>query len=219
MLHIGLLGGTFDPIHHGHIRLALEALEQLRLDRVKLIPLNIPPHRNTPIASAFHRRQMLAAAIKAFPKLVMDCRELENNAVSFTINTLKSLRRETEKDTFYLILGHDALINIDTWKNWKNILDYAHIVVANRPDQNKARPSAVLKSWIDKYRTVDINRLKESSNGYICFINIPMLDISSSMIRTARSRQKNINQFLPIKTLNYIKDNKLYLDTAWTTKN
>jgi nicotinate-nucleotide adenylyltransferase len=211
---IGLLGGTFDPIHYGHIGLAREAQEQLELDQVRLIPVNVPPHRSAPVASATHRQTMIELAIDNEPHIFIDCRELESKDISYTINTLKSLRQEFIDDALCLIVGRDAFNKLDSWKDWQGLLDYAHIIVANRPGESHDTVSSQLNNFIAQHQTEDLSLLKERQNGYIYFIDIPMLDISSTLIRQRYTEDKPVDEFLPLPTLTYIKDNKLYLDTA-----
>lgn len=211
---IGILGGTFDPIHNGHIRLALEVQQQLKLDHVRLIPVNFPPHRSTPVANAIHRRTMIELAITNEENLCIDLRELDSNEISYSINTLKSLRQEFKDDSLCLILGRDAFNKIDSWKDWEQLLDYAHIIVANRPGESGNAVSATLEQWINRHESSQIASLKENPSGTIYFIDIPMLDISSSMIRQRYIKHETINEFLPPSTLTYIKDNHIYLDTA-----
>jgi len=210
---IGILGGTFDPIHNGHIRLALEAQVQLKLDQIRLIPVNIPPHRAKPIASTVQRQRMIELAIKDQSCFSIDCRELESEEISYSINTLKSLREEFPEDALCLILGRDAFNKIDSWKDWQELLHYAHIIVANRPNESSTKLTGELQSWIEKNLITDHTLLKNNLSGNIHFINIPMLDISSSMIRQLCSEQKAIDNLLPTTTQTYIKDNHLYLDT------
>lgn len=211
---IGILGGTFDPIHNGHIRLALEARQQLNLDHVRLIPVNIPPHRSKPVASPLHRQTMLSLAIDNEKDLCMDLRELNSNETSYTINTLKSLRKEFNNDSLCLILGKDAFNKIDSWKDWETLLDYAHIIVANRPGEDETFSSQKLEQWIIQHQTKEAASLKEKLAGNIYFINIPMLDISSSNIRQSFSDNKAVDKLIPAAALTYIKNNHLYQDTA-----
>ena len=213
MQSIGILGGTFDPIHNGHIRLALEALQQLELNQVRLIPVNIPPHRSSPSASTAQRLSMIELAIETESKLCIDKRELECEEISYSINTLKSLRQEYIDDVLCLIVGRDAFNKIDSWKDWQELLHYAHIIVANRPNEIQTELTNELQSWIKEYQTTDYKLLKNNLSGNIYFINIPMLDISSSMIRQCYSKQKSTKQLLPENIQTYIKDNHLYLET------
>ncbi|MBL1142067.1 MAG: nicotinate-nucleotide adenylyltransferase [Proteobacteria bacterium] len=211
---IGILGGTFDPIHDGHLRLALEAQEQLSLEQVRLVPVNIPPHRETPVASAVHRQRMIELAINEQPYLFIDCRELESKKTSYSINTLKSLRQEYTDDSLCLILGHDAFNKIDSWKDWQTLLEYAHIIVANRPNESSTNVSNELQTWTEEHQIKNQINLKTEPAGAIYFINIPMLDISSSMIRQRYMESRPVNDLLPTTIQTYIKDNNLYLDTA-----
>jgi nicotinate-nucleotide adenylyltransferase len=214
MQHIGILGGTFDPIHNGHLGLAFEAIEQLKLDQVKLIPLNIPPHRSKPVASPSQRCEMIESVIQDNPSICIDQRELESDAISYTINTLKSLRHEYEDSVFYLIIGRDAFDKIDSWKDWQELLDYTHIIVANRPGERNHNLSIELLNWIEQHQTTSQKLLKDNLSGKIYFIDIPMLDISSSMIRQLVSDNQPVDKLLATSTQNYIKENHLYLDTA-----
>jgi len=214
MASIGILGGTFDPIHNGHLQLAREALTQLELDEVRLMPVNIPPHREKPIASSTQRQKMLDLAIEEEPKLKIDLRELESTDISYSINTLKSLRKEYPEDSLCLILGQDAFDKIDGWKDWSELLHYTHIIVANRPEESQDDISTELQTWIEKNQTTYKTGLKNNLFGTIYFMNIPMLDISSSMIRQYYSENKPVDNLLPEIIQTYIKDNHLYLDTA-----
>ena len=214
MRPIGILGGTFDPIHHGHLRLALEACEQLDLAQVRLIPLNIPPHRSKPVASAKDRRIMIELAISDTPELAIDLRELKTNDVSYSINTVKSLRNEFEQTPLCLILGRDAFNQIDSWYEWQELLNYVHIIVANRPGESVKEASLTVENWTKKHKTEDLSQLSNKLFGYIYFIDIPMLDISSSLIRQDWTQHKAIDDLLPAATLGYIKNKHLYQDTA-----
>jgi len=211
MRSIGVLGGTFDPIHNGHIHLALEVRNKLKLDEVKLIPANTPPHRSIPIASANDRKKMTELAICGQKNLSVDLREIENKNISYTINTLISLRMEFPNDLLFLIVGEDVFNMVDSWKNWQSLLNYTHIIVATRPDDDKDI-SNELKIWRDKNKIDDIKILKTALSGYIFYINTPIVKISSSMIRKYYSEHKNIGVYLPANIITYIKDNNLYMD-------
>lgn len=210
MQSIGILGGTFDPIHYGHIKLALEAQQQLKLDQIRLIPVNIPPHRESPVANSVHRQAMIELAIKDKKTFYLDRRELESEEISYSINTLKSLREEYAEDSLCLILGRDAFNKIDSWKDWQELLHYAHIIVANRPNESPHKISTELQTWIEKYQTTDQSQIQNNLSGQIYSINIPMLDISSSMIRQLYSEHKSVENLLPKSIQTYIKDNHLY---------
>ena len=209
---IGILGGTFDPIHNGHIRLAVEVLEKLKLDEVKLIPANIPPHRPTPFASSADRKKMIKLAISDEKKLSIDLREIENGNISYTVNTLKSLRDEFSNDILFLIIGVDVFNMIDGWKEWQSLLNYTHIIVANRSSDNEENISDALKKWRNENKIDDINFLTSALSGYIYCIDTPIVKISSRMIRTYYTKHKNIEKYLPSNVITYIKENNLYKD-------
>jgi len=207
---IGILGGTFDPIHNGHIRLAVEVLEKLKLDEVKLIPANIPPHRPTPFASPADRKKMIKLAISDEKKLSIDLREIENGNISYTINTLKSLRDEFSNDIIFLIIGVDVFNMIDGWKEWQSLLNYTHIIVANRSSDNEENISGALRKWRNENKIDDINFLTSALSGHIYYIDTPIVEISSRMIRKYYTKNKNIDDYLPSNVVTYIKENNLY---------
>ncbi|SVE16609.1 uncharacterized protein METZ01_LOCUS469463 [marine metagenome] len=212
MHSIGVLGGTFDPIHNGHIRLALEVRNKLKLDTIKLIPANIPPHRSTPLASANDRKKMVELAILDQENLSIDLREIENKNISYTVNTLISLRVEFPNDALFLIVGEDVFNMIDTWKDWQSILNYTHIIVATRLEENKKNISDELKVWRKKNEINDIKILKMTQSGHVFYINTPIVEISSRMIREYYSQKKIIDEYLPSNIISYIKENNLYMD-------
>lgn len=214
MRPIGILGGTFDPIHNAHLLLAREALQQLKLGQIRFIPVNIPPHRDKPIATPSHRKKMIELAIAEKAKFHLDYRELDSEETSYSINTLRSLRQEFTEDSLSLIVGQDAFNKIDSWKDWQELLDYAHIIVANRPNESSADISKELKDWIEKNKTNNKAEITSKTAGHVYFIEIPELDISSSMIRQNIKQQKSIADLLPVTNQHYINENKLYLDTA-----
>ncbi len=213
MRPIGILGGTFDPIHLGHINLALATYHQLRLSQVRFIPVHIPPHRTMPVASADDRKSMLEAALNNFDELTLDCREIARNETSYSIDTLESLRTELPLTPLCLILGRDAFNKIDTWHRWQHLLDHAHIVVANRPGA-KPELSETARAWLEDHQTNDNNTIAEFCSGRIYYVEIPLLNISSTVIRTAIADKEDVKQWLHPSTINYIKNHQLYQDAT-----
>lgn len=208
---IGILGGAFDPIHYGHLALAKEAYTQLSLDKVTLVPTYIPCHRASPVANIKHRVFMLKLAISDNSKLDVDTCELDRKGTSFTIDTLSYFKEKNKSATLCLILGMDAFNKIDTWKKWLSLLDFAHIVIANRPgESSKNNISKEHEKWCKQHLSKDLTEIYKSSNGGIYFINIPKLYISSSQIRAMLKNQQTVSKLLPKKTLSYINAHNLY---------
>ena len=130
---IGIFGGTFDPVHYGHLRSALEVKDIFGLSEVRLIPCAQPPHREQPAATALMRLHMLELAIENQPGLIIDTRELNRQGVSYMVDTLKSLRQEFPNEPLLLFIGSDAFNHLKTWHQWQHLFDTAHIVVMTRP--------------------------------------------------------------------------------------
>ena len=129
---IGVFGGTFDPIHFGHLRSALEIGESLRLKEIRFIPCRIPPHRDEPLADPLQRLAMVRAALAGQPEMIADDREIKRDGSSYMVDTLESLRNEFVNDPLCLILGMDAFMELPTWHRWQDLLTLAHLVVMHR---------------------------------------------------------------------------------------
>jgi len=130
-MSVALFGGTFNPIHNGHLRIAVELAEQLDVESLRMIPCALPPHREALTVSAEQRLQMLKAAIENQPRLVADEIELQRQGPSYTIDTLRQVRAEITSDTpLYLCLGMDVLATIDSWHQWQQLTDYCHLVIS-----------------------------------------------------------------------------------------
>ncbi|MFJ2322652.1 nicotinate-nucleotide adenylyltransferase, partial [Pseudomonas sp. NPDC087817] len=141
---IGVLGGTFDPVHIGHLRGALEVAEALALDELRLTPSARPPHRDTPQVSAQDRLAMVECAVAGVPPLVVDARELQRDKPSYTIDTLELMRAEMPAETqVFLLLGWDAFCGLPTWHRWEELLQHCHILVLQRPDADSEPPDAL----------------------------------------------------------------------------
>lgn len=207
---IGILGGTFDPVHNGHLRMALEIRTQLQLDEVRFIPLNIPPHRPPPVASNDHRYNMLLNAVCGIAGLVVDEREVNREETSWTINTVKSLREEFPDNALCLIMGEDAFATLDGWRCWQELIDYVHIVIATRAGEHTMTCSETVRVYLAKHEVLDREKLAACPNGCIYRARIPILEISSTRIRELVCGKQRADFLLPDAVLDYIKDNKLY---------
>lgn len=207
---IGILGGTFDPIHHGHLRLALEVYEALELEEVRLIPSLIPPHRDTPHASNDQRQTMLQLATEDVNNVVVDERELRREGTSYTIDTLKDLHHELKDVPLCMILGMDAFQQINSWNSWMNLLEYAHIIVADRPGSNTRFDHPDVADLYKKHSVEDRRSIRDQLCGHILKIDLPMLDIASTNIRELLVENKQVRYLLPDSVISYIFNEGLY---------
>ncbi len=212
---IGLLGGTFDPIHIGHLRAALEVAEQFALDELRLIPSARPPHRGTPQVSAQARLDMVRLAVADVPPLVVDDRELWRDKPSWTIDTLESLRAELGADVQLLLLvGWDAFCGLPTWHRWQELLDHCHILVLQRPDADSDAPEA-LRDLLAARSVADPQGLKGPA-GQIAFVWQMPLAISATQIRERLSGARSVRFLVPDAVLAYIHAHGLYRATPST---
>jgi nicotinate-nucleotide adenylyltransferase len=180
---MGVFGGTFDPIHYGHLRSAFEMLQALRFDEVRFMPCGDPPHRGTTVASASERLRMVELAVAGQPGFTVDDRELRRDGPSYTIDTLLALRSEISEQPLGLIVGMDAFLGLQDWYRWEEILSVAHIVVAHRPGW-KAPDIGALGDMIAEYGTLRVEDLHEAVAGHIHIHAVTQLEISSTEVRT-----------------------------------
>ncbi|MFA6014963.1 MAG: nicotinate-nucleotide adenylyltransferase [Gallionellaceae bacterium] len=212
ILPIGILGGTFDPVHNGHLRLAIEAQEQCGLSEVHFIPSGTPPHRGAPHASASDRLHMVQLAVHNNPAFLADQRETYRTDACFTVDSLTGLRLELgSQQPLCLLLGSDAFLQFHTWHRWKELFDLAHIVVVQRPGQPLGNSMAKADPELLHEYTARLapspKVLHESPAGHIVVLNIPALDISSTDIRQRSVAGKNIHALVPDSVAHYILNN------------
>jgi len=182
MRPIGIFGGTFDPIHCGHLRTAFELWQELRLEEVRLLPAGTPPHRDQLYASAAMRLQMVRAAIKDQPSFVVDDREVRRTGVSYSVDTLTELRQEYPGRSLCLLLGMDAFLGLPHWHRWRELLTLAHIVVAHRPGWHAPTSGPLGQVMVD-HGTGSIRELHEQPAGRIYVHAGTQLEISSTELR------------------------------------
>lgn len=206
---IGVLGGTFDPIHYGHLRPALEALEGLKLAEVRLVPCHQPVHRGSPGATPEQRLAMLTEAIADQPGLVADRRELLRAGPSYMVDTLRSLRGELGDIPLCLLLGADAFEEFHRWRRWLEIPELAHLVILQRPGTVPSRPS-VLKKLIAKRRLSRTEALIERPAGGLLFKPVTQLAISATQIRRLLAEGNSPRYLLPESVLAFIHRHHLY---------
>ena len=209
LTNVAILGGTFDPVHCGHLRSAVEVRELLRFDQVRLIPAHVPPHRTQPLASSAQRLQMLQLAIADEPGLVADGRELERSGPSYTFDTLTALRAELDANTaLSLIVGMDAFAELHTWHRWRELLDVANIVVIARPGSMLPTDGDVAE-LLQRHR-VEADALREFERGAIAVVELTPLPISATAIRALIRSEKSPRYLLPDSVWQFVREHDLY---------
>jgi nicotinate-nucleotide adenylyltransferase len=210
---IGLLGGTFDPIHIGHLRLAEEVGEAFGLDAVRVMPAGTPPHRAAPVASAEHRRAMVELAIAGNPRLRLEAIELAKTEACYMVDTLAELRLELgETVAILLIVGADAFAGLESWRDWRRLFDLCHFVVAHRPGYaawERRLTGALAGEYARRHRD-DATLLKTVPAGYIARRAITPLDISASRLRADLGAGRSVRYLLPDPVLDYLERHRLY---------
>ena len=179
---IGIFGGSFDPVHNGHLRVAVELKYWLGLDEVRFIPCSVPPHRGAPVANTEARVKMLRAGIASEPAFVVDERELNRSGPSYTVDTLTSLRQEFPRHALFLLLGMDAFLSLPSWHQWTRLFDLAHIVVAQRPGAAVEADGALEKVLRERYAEQPAE-LAAAVAGRILIRQVTQLAISSTGLR------------------------------------
>ena len=212
---VALLGGTFDPVHYGHLRFADDVRRALGLAEVRLVPARDPPHRGGPAASAADRLAMLRLGAAEFPGLAIDARELARPGKSYTVLTLEALRREDPMRPLLLLVGADAFRGLPTWHRWREIFALAHVVVVARPgvalEANLPEPLAA--EWRAR-RTGDPAALFSTPAGAIYEARVSPQPISATVIRAQLARgpsgRAGVDRLLPRDVLTYIDRHRLY---------
>ena len=211
---IGILGGTFDPIHFGHLRLAEEMLELANLQHIRFIPTGTPPHRAVPQVSAQHRSAMVQLAIADQATFVLDTREVERATPCYTVDTLQELRAELgAAQPLCLLMGGDAFLQLHTWHQWEQLFELAHIVVGYRPgftlvDRIHTATPALQKHYQQRLCAADA--LSQQPSGGIVELAIPKLEISATLIRSRVAEKRSIRYLLPNAVADYIHQHHLY---------
>ncbi len=209
MRGIGVLGGTFDPVHFGHLRIALEIFQELDLAEVRFLPCHLPPHRAEPLAASQDRLAMLQLAVQGQGGFCVDERELQRPGFSYMVDTLESLRTEFPARSLCLIMGMDAFAGLDRWYRWEQLLTLAHLVIVCRPGSHAALPPAVA-ALVAERRAADTAALWQHNAGRIWFQAVSQLDISASRIRALVREDKSARYLLPDAVWRYLCENKLY---------
>jgi nicotinate-nucleotide adenylyltransferase len=212
---IGIFGGTFDPIHYGHLRIAEEIVETINLREMRFVPAGMPRLRSAPVASPQHRAAMVHAAIQNNPRFVLDEREARRPGTSYSVESLRELRQEMGKNvTLCFIMGADAFMRLSEWHSWRELFRLCHIIIAARPSHALATNHDVLpqelreecaQRWVSS-----AGGLAGTSNGLIYIAPTTLLDISATAIRTRIGAKSSVRYLLPDAVVDYIETNHLY---------
>ena len=201
MNKLGLFGGTFDPIHQGHLHIARAFADELQLDTVIFLPAGDPYHKNTLQASAHHRIAMIERAIADDRRFaVSDC-DVVRQGATYTFDTIQIFRQQFPSTQLYWLLGMDSLLQLHTWKRWQTLVQQTHIAVAARPNENLAQAPRELHAWLGQ----------ALQNGSLHLLQAPLCPISSSEVRHQLKQQHHVDEhLLPRQVLQYIKQHHLY---------
>ena len=208
---IGIFGGTFDPVHYGHLRTALEVCEALALDELRFVPCSIPPHRAQPRVSAAQRLAMLELALEdSDPRLRLDDRELRRSGPSFMVDTLDSVRVEKPGRPLCLIVGNDAFQGLPAWHRWRELFKLAHVIVMERPFETSYADA--LERMLAQRLISEASELAVQDAGCIYFQDVSQLAISASHIRELVRQGRTAQYLLPDSVRRYIDLHGLYRD-------
>ena len=212
---VGILGGTFDPIHYAHLRLAEELADAMDLVEVRFVPASIPPHRASPQVSVSHRVDMVRLACADNARFVLDDRECRRAGPSYTVDTLLELRAELGSAcSLCLLMGLDAFLGLTSWSRWDQLFDLANIVIAHRPGfalDGGAVPAQLARE-LDTRQAQALREVRGSPAGRVWLQAITPLDISATAIREAIRQRRSPRYLLPDSVLDYIHCNSLYKD-------
>jgi nicotinate-nucleotide adenylyltransferase len=192
---IGLFGGTFDPIHYGHLRPALDVMQAANLDEVRFIPNRVPPHRDSPVRSDQQRAELVQLGIADTPGFVLDQRELQREGPSYMVDTLMSLKEDFPESSLCLMMGMDAFNGLPQWHRWQTILELCNLIITTRPGSEL--PDFASQTTMQKKISDDPKCLRERPVGQILLQSVTQLDISASLIRQHLSNRQSTQFLLP----------------------
>jgi len=207
MKKIGIFGGTFDPIHYGHLRPALEVLEAFKLDSLRFLPTAQPPHRAHPAAPAELRLAMVKAATSEERRFVVDERELKTRQASYTVDSLTELRREFPGDALFLLVGMDAFLGFPGWQRWRELFELAHVVVAHRPGWTLIAEGPLAEE-VRTRRAADINVTQTA--GKLFLQPVTQLEISATRVRETAAAGGELRYLVPEAVRALILDSHCY---------
>jgi nicotinate-nucleotide adenylyltransferase len=212
---MGIFGGTFDPIHYGHLRTAFELLQALRLQEIRFLPAGNPPHRDQPFADAQLRLRMVQAATAGQPGFTVDDREVRKSGLSYSVETLGELRHEYPDRSLCLILGMDAFLSLPNWYQWRELLQLAHLVVAHRPGWRAPGMGPLGELLVDR-GTGRIGDLHEQRSGCIFIHAVTQLEITSTEVRQLVAMGRDPRFLMPDSVRSLILEAQVYSKSRTT---
>lgn len=208
---LGIYGGTFDPVHFGHLRPALDVIQALNLEQMRFVPVGQPPHREEPGVSGEHRIRMLQLAIEPEDRFEVDDREYLREGASYMVDTLKSFREQFKQTSLCLVIGYDAFLGLPGWYQWKKLITLAHLVITFRPGWQTTQHEEVVElNDLVLQHQADIGDLSKSLFGGLVFVPVTAMDISSTLIREEIQRDESITYLTPEPVAEYIQQHQLY---------
>lgn len=214
---VGVFGGTFDPIHYGHLRIAEEIAELAGLREMRFVPAGIPRLRRGPEASLEHRVEMVRLAVEGNSRFILDDREVIRGGVSYSVDTLRELEQELGKDAILcFVTGADAFMRLAEWHRWRELFELCHFIIAARPGHKLSTNGRALSQELEEECngrwTSNAESLKYASRGLIFIAQTTLLDISATVVRARIAAGKSIRYLIPDVTREYIAANHLYLE-------
>ena len=204
------MGGTFDPVHNGHLRTAVEILDRFHYSSLKLVPCFQPVHKGRPSVTPEQRLEMTRLAISSDVRLGVDTREIQREGPSYSIDTLRDIRAEIgASEPLIMVLGMDSFLSLPTWHDWQALIQYAHLLVVSRPGWEPDLISE-LSAFCENYRAGSPHELQCAPSGRVWFETLTPLGISSSMIRALARKNEGIAYLLPEPVQHYIEQHQLY---------
>lgn len=210
MRSIAILGGTFDPVHLGHIQASINIQKVFNFDHYFFLPCATPVHKKATVATSQQRIAMLELAIKDQSDFALDLREIRRDTPSYMVDTLKSFRTDYPEDSITLIVGYDAFLSLPTWHQWNKLIELANLLVINRKPFAKNTVPTALQRMLVQHRTTAINELLHHKTGIIYMFDAGNFDISSTCVREELKHVQAAAKGLPERVNEYIKKWKLY---------
>jgi len=214
---LALFGGTFDPVHYGHLRCADEARQKLNLERLYLLPAGNPAHRATPQATADQRLDMLQLAQSEFPALAIDSRELRRSGPSYMVDTLRELREENPQRSLLLLLGQDAANRLHKWNRWEELFELANLVILTRPNEVEDYRHDLANKMADRL-VPTVSELHDVAANKVLQLQVSPIDISATTIQSMMRLGRMPKSMTPEAVYRYIEENQLYSPDLTTSQ-